>query len=198
MPQPPPDPPAITGVILCGGSGRRVGGTDKPLLPFHGRPLVDWVAASLGPQVGDIVLSANRNQARYAQWGKVVTDAPLDSRGPLTGILRALQQCPGDWFAAVPGDAPLLNAHIVARLALQAPADGIAVAHDGTRLQGLHLVLHRALRAQLEACLDGAQRSVQGWLRSLPRRRLCVVDCTDIATSFLNVNTPEDFHAPAG
>ena len=100
------------------------------------------------------------------------------------------------------GKSTLTSATIthLRELGLEVKADGplYCVVSRLTAQKGLHLVLHRALRAQLEACLDGAQRSVEGWLRSLPRRRLCVVDCTDIATSFLNVNTPEDFHAPAG
>lgn len=172
-----------------------MGGTDKPLLRFRGAPMVEQVIRRLEPQVGRLVISANRNLQLYGRYARTVSDEPMESRTPLTGVLRVMQDMPGDWFMVCPGDAPLLDSALVSRLGAQVPVEGAAFAHDGDRAQVLHLLLHRALEPRLAAYVDGGHRSVEGWLNSLPRDRVTMVNCSDIAASFRNVNTPEDLEA---
>ncbi|MFZ1901568.1 MAG: NTP transferase domain-containing protein, partial [Azonexus sp.] len=81
----------ITGVILAGGLGRRMGGTDKGLQELHGRPLVAWVSERLAPQVDELLINANQNVERYAAFGdRVVPDQIPDYAGPLAGVHAAL------------------------------------------------------------------------------------------------------------
>jgi molybdopterin-guanine dinucleotide biosynthesis protein A len=187
-----PQNTTVTGVILCGGSGTRMGGTDKPLVRFRGAPMVEQVVKRLLPQVNQVVISANRNLHTYATLGRVITDSPMESRSPLTGVVRAFQEVTSEWLMVCPGDAPLLDTSLVARLQVAAPAQGAAFCHDGDRAQVLHVLLHRSLEPMLAAYLDGGHRSVEGWLNTLSRDRVVMVDCRDIATSFRNVNTADD------
>lgn len=187
-----PQNPAVTGVVLCGGGGTRMGGTDKPLVRFRGAPMVEQVVTRLAPQVDQLVISANRNLKTYAAFGQVFTDSPMESRSPLTGVVRAFQEVASEWLMICPGDAPLLDTALVKRLRDAAPPSGAAFCHDGYRAQVLHLLLHRSLEPILAAYLDGGHRGVEGWLNTLARSRVVMVDCRDIAASFRNVNTTDD------
>ena len=83
----------VTAVILAGGLGRRMGGADKGLVDYQGRPLIEWALAALRPQVDQLVISANRNLDTYAVYGhRVVPDTLPDYPGPLAGVLAALQR----------------------------------------------------------------------------------------------------------
>lgn len=182
----------IQGVVLCGGSGARMGGTDKPLLDFRGEPMVAQVVRRLAAQTAAVLISANRNLDRYRVYAPVFTDAPLEAQGPLTGVLRALQESIRPWVMIVPGDAPLLADGLVQRLAQAACEPCAVIAHDGSRAQVLHLLVHKDLEPMLAAYLDGGHRSVEGWYNILPRRQRHTVDCGDLADSFRNLNTPGD------
>jgi molybdenum cofactor guanylyltransferase len=183
-----------TGIVLCGGRGSRFAGEDKPLVPVLGRPMIAWVLDRLKPQVGDVVVSANRNRDTYAQLGvPVIGDAPdLAFAGPLAGIHAALARCDGQLAFVCPGDLPLLPVGLVARLQAGFPRDGspgIAVVHDGSRMQPLLLLLDIRLRDPLGAFLRGGGRTVQRWLADLDPVQ---VDCRDWVDCFVNVNTPAD------
>ena len=179
----------ITGLILCGGRGQRVGGADKPLLEFQGRPLVARVAAMLAPQVQRVLISANRNPERYGAYGPVVADALPDYAGPLAGISAALDIVTTPLLFACPGDGPNLPGNIVSRLAAALKSGEAAVAHDGTRRQPLYLLLRTDCRASLKRYLESGRRSVHGWLENL--------DASDVqieeAGAFRNINDPADF-----
>lgn len=179
----------ITGLILCGGRGQRVGGADKPLLEFQGQPLVARVAAMLAPQVQQVLVSANRNSTRYGTYGPVVADALPDYAGPLAGISAALDMVTTPLLFACPGDGPNLPGNIVSRLAAALNSSKAAVAHDGKRRQPLYLLLRTNCRASLKRYLESGQRSVHGWLETL--------DASDVhigeAGAFRNINDPADF-----
>lgn len=107
----------ITGVILAGGRGRRMGGVDKGLLELRGRPLAAWVAERLAPQVDELLVSANRNGERYAAIGyRVVGDRIPGFAGPLAGLHAALKVAAHQLVATVPCDSPFLPADLVLRL----------------------------------------------------------------------------------
>lgn len=130
-------PSDITGIILAGGLGRRMGGVDKGLQLLDGRPLVRHVAERLAPQVDQLLINANRSQADYAALGyPVLADEIPDFAGPLAGLHAALSAATTAWVVTVPCDSPYLPLDLVSRLqaGLQSSAAGLAVAHVEGRL----------------------------------------------------------------
>jgi molybdopterin-guanine dinucleotide biosynthesis protein A len=183
----------ITGVILAGGEGRRMGGADKGLQELHGRPLVQWVLERLAPQVHSVLISANRNLPRYAGFGCVVLpDRIPDFAGPLAGLHAALAQAATPLVASAPCDSPFLPADLVPRLhaALVADRAELAVARAGGRVHRVFCLARRELLPQLDAFLAAGERKVGLWHAAL---KLVEVDFDDEAAAFDNINTPEQF-----
>src|SRR5689334_13651243 len=107
MPASPSTTGAITGVILAGGQGRRMGGVDKGLRPLRGRPMVAWVIERFAPQVSELLVNANQNLAAYAALGyRVIPDDIAGFAGPLAGLHRALSEAAHDLVATAPCDSP--------------------------------------------------------------------------------------------
>src|SRR3954466_10079001 len=124
----------ITGVILAGGRGSRMGGVDKGLQNFRGMPLALHTLMRLQPQVGDVLVNANRNLAAYEAMGVPVwPDALPDYAGPLAGFLTALERCETPWLVTVPCDTPLFPLDLVARLAQAAQAQEAQIAMAAAR-----------------------------------------------------------------
>ena len=124
----------ITAVILAGGRGARMGGIDKGLQTFNGVPLALHTLQRLRPQVGSIMLSANRNVAAYETFGAPVwPDATTlgDYAGPLAGFITGLEQCDTPYLLTVPCDTPLFPADLVRRLADALAATGADFAEIG-------------------------------------------------------------------
>ena len=181
----------ITGIVLCGGAGRRMGGRDKPLELFDGRPLVAHVVARLAPQVACVVISCGRNAEQYAHWSKLVVVDDVPGQGPLRGLLTALDAIDTHYAFVCPGDAPLLSTVLVETLrhAWANSATVVCVPFDGVRTQHLFLLLRVALRDELRNHLDRGGRSVHGWLATL---NTCQVDVSVAVASFRNVNSDDD------
>lgn len=182
----------VTGLILAGGQGTRMGGRDKGLVPWRGRALVAHVHARFAPQVARVLVSANRNRDAYAAYGEVVADAPelAGFQGPLAGVASALPAVDTGWLAVAPCDAPLLPTDMVVRLLAAAQAAGarLAVAEAAGRRQPVCMVLSVSLRESLLAYLREGGRRVDDW----QRREGAVAVPFDDAQAFFNVNTPED------
>lgn len=178
----------ITGIILCGGEGRRMGGTEKALTLVGPTSLLGHVRARLAPQVGPIIVSANRDPSAHGAWGDPVVPDMAPGLGPLGGLHAALARVETPYAFCCPGDAPLLDAGLVQRLAvaLEREQADVAMPHDGERTQQLFLLLRTDLRASLGGYLDGGGRSVLGWTDTL---RCAVEDAADLHAAFLNVNT---------
>ncbi len=184
----------ITGLILAGGQGTRMGGCDKGLQTLHGRPLAAAVIERLAPQVGALLINANRNLECYAAFGYPVLS---DSRetgwgafpGPLAGLHAGLGQCATPWLLSVPCDVPDLPADLVARLAEALGEAGcrLAVASSAGRSHPVIALLHRDLLAGLTGYLDAGQRRVFGWQQTVPH---VTVDFG--ADVFANLNTLAD------
>ena len=113
----------VTGIVLCGGRGRRLQGADKPLMHWRGEALAAQVVRRLRPQVAGMLISANRNLDAYRRLAPVVADALPGHQGPLAGIAAALERCATPWAAVCPGDAPLIPRDLVQRLAATIGAD---------------------------------------------------------------------------
>lgn len=154
----------LTGLILAGGQGTRMGGRDKGLVNYRGRPLIDHVIHCLAPQVDELLVSANRNLSDYAQRGyPVLTDAVPDFQGPLAGVLAGLQRARHEWVLTAPCDMPHLPADLAVRLMAAARADCIAVAADEARTHPAVMLIHVNLADKLAAYLNGGKRSVHGF-----------------------------------
>lgn len=155
------------------------------------RPLIAHVRARLAPQVGAIVISANRDHAQYRQWGDRVVADTLPGLGPLGGLLAALDVLETDFACCVPGDAPCLPATLVARLAtaLDAPAVDLVLPHDGQREQPLFLLMRRDVVAELRRFLAQGGRAAHRWVAGVPHR---VVDMSSDRAGFANINTPDE------
>lgn len=183
----------IFGAILAGGQGRRMGGADKALIPLAGAALIARMIARFAPQVEDLALSANGDPARFAPLGlPVLPDAP-PSRGPLSGILAAL-----DWAAplgatalvSTPVDLPFLPADLVPRLCLAAETAprGLVLARAGGRAQPATALWPVALRSPLRDFLASGETSrVMGFAA---RHDPAFADFD--ADAFANLNAPED------
>ncbi|HET7370694.1 MAG TPA: molybdenum cofactor guanylyltransferase MobA [Gammaproteobacteria bacterium] len=187
--------PLITGAILAGGRGTRMGGLDKGLVDFDGRPLIEHVLTRLRPQVDDIVIVANRNLARYYEYDlTVLSDDQPDYPGPLAGIESALSRATTPYVLVVPCDGPHLPHDLATRACEAFATTGaeLAVAHDGVRLQPLFVLLHASLLPDLRRFLDDGGRSVREWYN---RHAIAAVDFSDCADAFVNLNTPDDLAA---
>jgi molybdenum cofactor guanylyltransferase/molybdopterin-guanine dinucleotide biosynthesis protein MobB len=190
--------PSITGVILAGGQARRMGGEDKGLILFNHKPLIAHVIASLKPQVDKLIINANRNIEQYAAYKfPVINDSLDDFCGPLAGMLSAMQAIDTDYILTAPCDSPHISAQLRQRMMetlLMQQAD-IAVAHDGNRLQPVFCLIPCRLKTDLQNYLQQGGRKIDAWLSS---HTMAVVDFSDQADTFLNVNHPEDLvtHLP--
>jgi molybdopterin-guanine dinucleotide biosynthesis protein A len=186
---------SVTAILLCGGSGERLGGVDKPLRVLAGRPLIEHVIARIASQVDAIVISANRNADVYARYGyAVIDDGAHTGHGPLAGIAAGLVAARSDDVLCVPGDAPLLPADLKARLdaARRAAHGKAAVVDDGDGLQPLCTLLPRTALAGLHAFLDAGGRAAHQWLESLPAAR---ADFSDWPRWAWSVNTEAEWTA---
>lgn len=182
----------ITGVILAGGQGSRMGGQDKGFVQLAGHPLVEYVLEALRPQVDGLIISANRSLDRYETYGyPVVTDTETGFQGPLAGMSAAMPHVGTPLTAFVPCDGPALPDDLIARLyrALSERDAEIAVAHDGERLQPAHALMRTALAAALAAEVAAGERRIARWFRT---RRTVEVNFSDRPDAFANVNTPEE------
>lgn len=180
---------AITGAVLAGGEGSRMGGADKGLVYLCARPLLGWTLEALRPQVATVLVNANRSLYLYRAFGwPVVCDASDGFQGPLAGMLAVLEAAQTEYVLTVPCDAPRLPPDLARRLGaalVQAGAE-IAVARTGDRAHSVHALMRRDLRGALAAALAAGERKVARWQAT---RRCVEVDCDDVAEAFVNINT---------
>ncbi|WP_412852579.1 molybdenum cofactor guanylyltransferase MobA [Ectothiorhodospira shaposhnikovii] len=182
----------VTGAILAGGRGTRMGGRDKGLIPLGSGYMVESVIARLRPQVTELLLNANRNEPVYADLGvPVVADGVGDFAGPLAGLAACLRASRQPWVLTCPCDAPLLPMDLASRL-IQAVRTGdaaLSVAHDGDRLQPLFALVPVHLAADLETSLMQGEYRAGRWFQ---RQGAAIADFSDCPQAFLNINTPAD------
>jgi molybdopterin-guanine dinucleotide biosynthesis protein A len=186
----------ITGVMLAGGQGARMGGVDKGLVLLgENKPLAQWVLERFAPQVDALCINANRNLARYAALGAPFAATAFPDRvpgfaGPLAGIHAALSQAQTPFVASAPCDSPFLPRDLVCRLwqALNTHDADLAVARDKTRVHPVFCLYRRALLPGLEDFLKGRERRITAWHQQLRGVEVCF----DEADAFCNLNTPEE------
>ncbi|MES9861261.1 MAG: molybdenum cofactor guanylyltransferase MobA [Candidatus Thiodiazotropha sp. LLP2] len=184
--------PNLTAVILAGGRGSRMGGSDKGLVQLDGKLLIDHVITAIAPQVDQLIINANRNLPEYQKFGyPVIADELSGYQGPLAGIYAALEFIDGPDLITVPCDGPKLPADLVERLASarQRESADIAVAYDGKRLQPVYALIPTRLQQSLLTYLDGGDRKIDLWYA---QHKMAKADFSDIPETFMNINTPED------
>jgi len=184
--------PEVTGVVLAGGQGSRMGGVDKGLQPFRGKPMVAHVLERLVPQVDEVLVNANRNPDAYARFGhRVIADEIPGFAGPLAGFERGLAHAAGELVVTVPCDSPFLPQDLVRRLrtALEANRAQIAVAKTGSQAHPVFCLMRRSVHASLERFLAAGERKIDHWYASLG---VVEVAFDDEADAFLNINTREE------
>ena len=160
----------ITGLILAGGRGSRMGGVDKGLQNHNGVPLAMHALLRLGPQVGELMINANRNLGAYEAFGVPVwPDALPDFAGPLAGFLAGLERCETPWLVTVPCDTPDFPDDLVMRLADAADtADAeIAIAacqeEGAMRTQPVFCLMRAALMESLVRFTQDGGRKIDRW-----------------------------------
>jgi len=182
----------VTGVVLAGGQGSRMGGVDKGLQPFRGRPMVAHAIERLAPQVDELLVNANRNPAEYERFGhRVIADEIAGFAGPLAGFERGLAHASGMLVATAPCDSPFLPTDLVARLrkALEEAKADLAVAKTGSQAHPVFCLMRRTVHPSLSAFLGRGERKSDRWYASLA---VVEVAFDDEADAFLNINTREE------
>lgn len=188
-------PEQVTGLVLAGGRGSRMGGVDKGLQNHQGLPLALHALLRLQPQVGHTMVNANRNLGAYEAFGVPVwPDALPDYPGPLAGFLAGLEHCETPYLVTVPCDTPQFPADLVQRLgrALLAEDAEIAIAatvEDGQlQPQPVFCLMRASLMDSLVAFVQGGQRKIDRWTG----QHRCATVVFDDADAFFNANTADE------
>jgi molybdopterin-guanine dinucleotide biosynthesis protein A len=168
-----------------------MGGADKGLLDYRGRPLITYVLDRLTPQVDSLLISANRNLEAYRTFGyPVLTDASSELLGPLAGLQAGLAACPTPWLVTSPCDCPALPVDLVVRLLAAAEKQdaAMAVAATAAGMQPTFQLCRRNLLPALDAYLSGGGRKLLTWCREQSAVEVVFAD----AEAFANLNSPAD------
>ena len=190
----------ITGLVLAGGRGSRMGGVDKGLQNHLGMPMALHCLLRLQLQVGSAMVNANRNLGAYESMGVPVwPDTQADFAGPLAGMLVGLEHCETAWLVTVPCDTPNFPLDLVERLAAAAQAEGADIAMAATQepdaqgqpvvqVQPVFCLLKASLLESLQAFLDSGQRKIDRWTA----QHRCATVVFDDRAAFFNANTVEE------
>ena len=177
----------VSGIVLAGGQGRRMGGVDKGLQMLRGKPMVAWVLERLAPQAAEILVNANQNLEAYARFGyRVVPDTVGGFAGPLAGLHAGLSAATHPLAVTVPCDSPFLPLDLVARLRKALGANDLAVAKTGEQPHPVFSLVRRAVLGHLAEFLAGGGRKIDAWYASL---KVVEVPFDDEADAFRNINT---------
>ncbi len=182
----------ITGLVLAGGRGSRMGGVDKGLQNHQGMPLAMHALLRLGSQVGQIMINANRNLGAYESMGAPVwPDALPDYPGPLAGFLAGLEHCETPYLVTVPCDTPGFPLDLVERLAAALVANDADIAMAATvengqmQVQPVFCLMKASLMESLVQFTQSGQRKIDRWTA----QHRCVEVPFDDAQAFFNANT---------
>lgn len=182
----------ITGVVLAGGQGSRMGGKDKGLVLLNDRELFRYVLETLRPQVSQLAISANRHIALYQQAGvPVISDSLSDYPGPLAGMLAVMEAIESEWFLFSPCDTPNIPSNLASCLwdGLGDPAVLAVWANDGQRDHPGIALVHHSVKVALRAYLSAGERRVMQFLLSIGGR---AVVFEKALTHFANINTLDE------
>jgi molybdopterin-guanine dinucleotide biosynthesis protein A len=180
----------ITGLVLAGGQGRRMGSVDKGLQPLRGKPMAQWALERLAPQVEELLINCNQNLEAYARFGhRLVPDEIGGFAGPLAGLHAGLKAASHGLVVTVPCDSPFLPLDLVQRLNEGLRGNDLAVAKTGEQPHPVFSLVRKDVLSNLEAFLRAGGRKIDAWYASL---RTVEVSFDDEADAFRNINTLEE------
>lgn len=183
--------PPCSILLLAGGQGQRMGGRDKGLLHWQGRPLIETLHARVRPLTDDLIISCNRNQDRYARYAdRLVEDAESGFPGPLAGILAALAVARHDYLLVLPCDVPMIDECLLTdlrRMAAQHPGRPVMV-REGEHWQPLLCMIPTAHAPLMQAAWQHGERSPRRALSPLHPQAL---QCPSGDARLANLNTPQ-------
>lgn len=183
----------ITGIVLAGGQGRRMGGVDKGLQLLHGKPMVEAVLARLAPQVAEIVINANQNLEAYGRFGhRVIADSIGGFAGPLAGLHAGLGAARHPLAVTVPCDSPFLPSDLVARLKNALNENDLAVAKTGDQPHPVFSLVRVGVLDHLSQFLSVGGRKIDTWYATL---KVVEVLFDDEADAFRNINTRDELNS---
>lgn len=186
----------ITGLILAGGRAQRMGGIDKGLIPFHGKPLIESAISRLKPQVSTILINANRSITKYAHYGyPVLMDETPDFSGPLAGFSVGLKHCKTPYLLTSPCDSPLLPDDLAQKMAAELEGNNLELVFASSKeedgkiwSQPVFCLMKSHLQDSLDTFLSKGELKIDRWFKEL--RSGTVV--FENPQAFANVNTPEE------
>jgi molybdopterin-guanine dinucleotide biosynthesis protein A len=187
----------ITGILLAGGQGRRMGGVDKGLQLLRGKPMAQHVIERFAPQVDELLINANQNIEQYQGLGyRVIPDAIGGFVGPLAGLHRGLSEAAHPLVVTAPCDSPFLPLDLVAKLhaALEQQNAELAVARTGDQPHPVFCLCRKSVLGSLTAFLESGGRKIDRWYAQL---KVADVDFVDEA-AFRNINTREELATNGG
>ena len=182
----------ITGIILAGGQARRMNGQDKGLVQLNKKPMIEYVLDAIKPQVGTIIINANRNRTIYEAYGfPVVADQIEGYCGPLAGMASGIQAANTPFIVTAPCDSPLIPDNLVQKLfsILQNEDAEICTAHANGRLQPVFTLLKTELLPSMLEFLNNGERKIDKWFE---KHRLSIADFSGQPDTFINVNSAEE------
>jgi len=183
----------VTGIVLAGGQGRRMGGVDKGLQLLHGKPMVAAVLARLAPQVDEILINANQNLDAYAAFGhRVVPDAIGGFAGPLAGLHAGLSSASHPLVLTAPCDSPFLPLDLLSRLERDLGRNDLAVAKTGDQAHPVFSLVRVSVLDHLSEFLSSGGRKIDAWYSTL---KTIEVPFDDEADAFRNINTREELNS---
>ncbi|MCY1412697.1 Molybdenum cofactor guanylyltransferase [compost metagenome] len=182
--------PPCSILLLAGGRGQRMGGQDKGLVPWRGRPLIAHIVEVVRPLTDDLIISCNRNQALYQPYADhLVSDAQADFPGPMAGVLAGLAQARHERLLVLACDAPLIDQALLEQLLHAAgPQPAAAMVRQEGQWQPMFSLVPKVLLGALQAHWQQGERSL---LRALLDHGVCPVDCTAEDVRLSNFNTLE-------
>lgn len=181
---------SITGVILAGGRGTRMGGQDKGLVLLSGKPLYQHILARLQPQVDEVLINANRNQSRYSESQlTVISDLNHDFSGPLAGMQAALHYAKTEWLLFVPCDVPDFPLNLAEKMFSEKGTHFACYAQDNEREHPTFALLHNSLKTRLDDYLARGDRKLMLFMQEIQAKGIIF---PPESGSFANLNTLED------
>lgn len=178
-------------LLLAGGKGQRMGGQDKGLVEWHGKPLIAWLYKIVRPLTDDLLISCNRNQERYAEFADaLVADAEADFLGPLAGVRAGFAAARHPFLLVLPCDAPLITESLLTQLhsTVKEAPNAPVMARRGTQWEPLFCVIPTVLAPAIQAAWNRGERSNWKALSALHARALDL-DIED--PRLANLNSPE-------
>jgi molybdopterin-guanine dinucleotide biosynthesis protein A len=189
----------ITGLILAGGRAQRMGGIDKGLIPFHGKPLIELALSRLKPQVSTILINANRSITKYSYFGyPVLMDETPDFSGPLAGFSVGLQHCKTPYLLTSPCDSPLLPTDLAEKMAIELEQNNLELVYASSQeadgkiwAQPVFCLMRNNLQDSLNVFLSKGDLKIDHWFKTVRSGTVVFED----PQAFANVNTPEELAA---